>query len=100
MKTQVKKHLCLAASATILVFASVACDDTGLVPAGFPNVVDTVTLYALQGTPISTPSAFDISSGAAVRTDQGFPFDFAFFRMAETPRYLAYPKEDMVSSRH
>jgi hypothetical protein len=78
MKTQVKKHLCLAASATILVLAAVACDDTGLVPAGFPNVIDTVTLYALEGTPISTPSAFDISSGIAVRTDQGFPFDFAF----------------------
>ena len=62
----------------MLVSAAVACDDTGLVPAGFPNFVDTVTMHALKGTPISTPSAFDISTGTAVRTDQGFPFDFAF----------------------
>lgn len=40
--------------------------------------MDTVTLHALRGTPISTPSAFDIAYGNAVRTDQGQAFDFAF----------------------
>jgi len=78
MKTNLKKHFCLAASAAIVVSAAAACDGTGLVPASFPNVVDTVTLHALKGTPISTPSAFDISVGIAVRTDQGSAFDFAF----------------------
>ena len=78
MRPKVITHFCLAASATIVVCAAVACDDTGLLPAGFPNFVDTVTLHALKGTPISTPSAFDISVGIAVRTDQGQAFDFAF----------------------
>jgi hypothetical protein len=73
-----KKPIWMIASTTIVVFAAVACDDTGLVPAGFPNFVDTVTLYALKGTPISTPSAYDISVGTPVRTDQGQAFDFAF----------------------
>jgi len=78
MKHNDSTYLWMAASATIVVFAAVACDDTGLVPAGYPNFVDTVTLHALTGTPISSPSAFDISVGITVRTDQGYPFDFAF----------------------
>jgi hypothetical protein len=55
-----------------------ACDDTGLYPATFANYVDTVTLYALSGTPISTPSAFDIALAVTARTDEGDAFDFAF----------------------
>ena len=78
MKPKIISRLCLVASATIVVCATVACDGTGLLPAGFPNFVDTVTLHALQGTPISTPSAYDVSVGIAVRTDQGQTFDFAF----------------------
>ena len=58
--------------------AAVACDDTGLIPASIPNSVDTVTLYALRGTPIPSKSAFDIAWGIAARTDEGEAFDFAF----------------------
>jgi hypothetical protein len=65
-------------AAAILAVAAVACDDTGLIPASFPNSVDTVTLYALRGTPIPTTSAFDIAYGLAARTDEGDAFDFAF----------------------
>jgi hypothetical protein len=41
------------------------------------SVVDTVTLGALQGTPISTPSGFNISAGP-VRTDASVDFEFAY----------------------
>ena len=41
------------------------------------NVVDTVTLGALEGTPISTPSGFNITVGA-LRTDQSVDFEFAY----------------------
>lgn len=78
MKPKTATQSWLAVSATIVACAVVACDDTGLLPAGAPNIVDTVTLYALSGTPISTPSAFDIAFGIPVRTDQGDAFDFAF----------------------
>ena len=78
MKPNYLKNLWLAASVTIGAMAAVACDDTGLYPAGYPNIVDTTTIYALRMTPIGTPSAFDISIGLPVRTDQGAAFDFAF----------------------
>jgi hypothetical protein len=58
--------------------AAFGCDDSGLYPATYPNYVDTVNLYALRGTPIATPSAFDIAYGITARTDQGDAFDFAF----------------------
>ena len=58
-----------------------ACGDPlGLPPPGIENRVDSlVSLYALSGTPISTPSAYVISFRQPVRTDQSAQgFDFAF----------------------
>lgn len=71
---------CFWSTATVvfILAVAVACDDSGLYPATYPNYVDTVTLYALRGTPIATPSAFDIAFGITARTDQGEAFDFAF----------------------
>lgn len=68
----------LTTAALFLAVIAVACDDTGLIPASFPNSIDTVTLYALRGTPIPTQSAFDIAFGIPARTDEGDAFDFAF----------------------
>jgi hypothetical protein len=68
---------------TLLVFVSGAAaagcgNPTGLA-AYTPNVVDSlVSLYALSGTPVTTPSGFSIPSNAAVRTDLALSFDFAF----------------------
>jgi hypothetical protein len=50
----------------------------GLPPAFISNTVDTVSLYALSGTPVSLPSGYSIIGQRAIRTDQGLPFDFAF----------------------
>jgi hypothetical protein len=77
----------LAAAAAALVWTMVACDDTGgLGEAAFPNVVDTATIYALQLTPLTTPSAFDIANGHTARTDKGEIFDFALdFDESNTP---------------
>ena len=56
-----------------------ACSDSlGLPPATIANKVDTVTLYALSGTPFTTPSAYALNGAVAVRTDQTTAFDFAF----------------------
>jgi hypothetical protein len=64
---------------TGLTLLAAACGDTsGLPEARLANVVDTVSLYALDGTPISTPSAYTLSGRLAVRTDQSASFDFAF----------------------
>jgi hypothetical protein len=56
-----------------------ACRSPQSLPnASIPNTVDTVTLYALQGTPIGTPSAYALIGPEIVHTDQTALFDFAF----------------------
>lgn len=56
-----------------------ACDDpNALLDATVPNVVDTISLFAYQGTPVSTPSGYSIIDARAVRIDQRPDFDFAF----------------------
>jgi hypothetical protein len=57
-----------------------ACGDPFPLPdAGTPNRRDTlVSLYALSGTPVTSPSGYAISFRQRVRTDQVGGFDFAF----------------------
>ncbi|MGH2670828.1 MAG: hypothetical protein ACRDH5_17240 [bacterium] len=56
-----------------------ACDEsTGLPAPTLENVVDTVSLFALDGTPVSAPSGYNIQFRTVVRTDQDTRFDFAF----------------------
>ena len=76
------------AAPTVAVFglallAAACSNSTGLPAPIIPNVVDSsVSLYALFGTPISSPSAYDINLRSVgrqlVRTDQTPAFDFAF----------------------
>lgn len=69
----------LSLAGSLGLFATVACGtDLGLPPPGAPNFSDTLTLFALRGTPITAPSAFDIVLGQVARTQQGELFDFAF----------------------
>ena len=64
---------------TGLALLAAACGDTtGLPAAFFTNVVDTVSLYALRGTPVTQPSAYTLDGAQAVRTDQTTALDFAF----------------------
>ena len=42
------------------------------------NLVDTTTVWALDGTAITDPSGFSVPDRIAVRTDQSAAFDFAF----------------------
>ena len=60
--------------------AQAACGtSTGLPIATVENIVDTVVLFALDGTPVYTPSAYDLSDRSTVRTDRAtVGFDFAF----------------------
>jgi len=68
-----------AASLTVVTVALAACGDTnGLPSAHIVNAVDTVSLYALDGTPPASPSAYDILLVRRVRTDVSTAFDFVF----------------------
>jgi hypothetical protein len=67
------------ALALALVVAAACGDPLGLPPPAVANRVDTLSLYALSGTPITSPSGYVIAFRAKVRTDQSVQgFDFAF----------------------
>jgi len=75
----------LRTSATLrigLVLASAAvtaCGDANLLPPATLGVQeDTVTLWAITGTQIALPSAWDLVLGIAARTDRTSSFDWAF----------------------
>ena len=60
-----------------LALAAACSNDNGIGDATEVNVVDTMTLGSLEGTPISTPSGYRITTGP-VRTDQTVDFEFAY----------------------
>ncbi|MGB7213224.1 MAG: hypothetical protein WBC97_11445 [Gemmatimonadales bacterium] len=67
---------CLVIGAAV---ATAACSVDDLRPtAGILNVVDTVTLGALDGSALTVPSAFSVANNTTVRTDQSSNFDFAY----------------------
>jgi hypothetical protein len=67
-------RLLLAAAALVA-----ACGgETDLAPASIPNVVDTVTMGALNSSPLTVPSGYSVADGNAVRTDVTAAFDFAY----------------------
>lgn len=77
MTRRLLSHRWLALAA--VAFAPIACDGSiGLPPATANNLVDTVTLYALNGTQLGTPSGFDIVNRESIRVEHSEPFDFAF----------------------
>jgi hypothetical protein len=65
--------------AVLLGIAVAACSDPNeLPPATETNVVDTITLYSLDGTPVNQPSAYAIEAGLPIRTDQFSAFDIVY----------------------
>jgi len=65
--------------AVLVALVLAGCNDPNeLPPATETNVVDTITLYSLDGTPVNKPSAYAIQAGLPVRTDQFSAFDFLY----------------------
>jgi hypothetical protein len=73
----VKRHPVLLAAAAVLLAA--ACNDPNELPdPTLQNVVDTVTINAVRGTPPNVPAGFDLVDSRPVRVDQTISFDFIF----------------------
>ena len=81
-----RSHTCL-----VLALALAACSDTELPEPDAANVVDTATIGALAGTPVTVPSGFSVVSGAPVRTDNSNLFDFAYDYDPVTDRHFFLP---------
>lgn len=77
--TSLRLRARLLTAMTGLVLLAAACGEPfGLPAARIENVIDTVSLFALDGTPVATPSAYQIETGTPIRTDRSGNFDFAF----------------------
>src|SRR6185437_11537169 len=70
-------HRFLSLAAVLALAVAIACSNDILGTPSVANATDTVTLGALEGTPISVASGYNISVGA-VRTDQSVEFEFAY----------------------
>jgi hypothetical protein len=81
-----------------LVAAASGCGDPFGQKAQFTNGVDTVTLFALRGTPIRSHSAYDMYTLSTSRTDTTAGYDFAF-EIDSTGRALIYPAGALGLSR-
>jgi hypothetical protein len=70
----------MKAAPFILAVATLAaaCSASQLPPAQLSNVIDTVTLGALDGSALQWPAAYSVADGQAVRTDQSANFDFIY----------------------
>jgi len=69
-------------AATLVAAATLACSDPNAPRANYPNYTDTLALYALNGAPLTAPTAIrlfgDVASGTAeARTDASYQFDVA-----------------------
>jgi len=65
--------------ACALAGAGAACSDANSLPdATLDNRVDTVTVFSLKGTPLTSPSGYSVLNARVVRTDQEDEFDFAY----------------------
>lgn len=75
----------------ILAALTAACSDPNqLAPASQRNVDDTVSIFALHGTPVQSPSGYSVPDGP-VRTDRTSSFDLAYdvaISGADTSHYL------------
>jgi hypothetical protein len=80
----------LALLLAALPLAAACSDPNELLPARESNFVDTLTLFALHGTPVQSPSGYSVFEGP-VRTDRQRDFDFAYdliIANTDTTRYF------------
>ena len=83
-------HLAFGVSALTVIASASGCGDPFGQKAQFGNTVDTLTLYALRGTPIRSHSAYDMYTLSTSRTDTTSGYDFAF-DIDSNGRSLIYP---------
>jgi hypothetical protein len=91
-----KARLALLAAVSVVVGLN-ACGDPTNVGANLPTSVDTLSVFALTGTPPTYPSAISIVARQAVRVDGFATFDVAFDINA-AGNAVIYPVKLVVSS--
>jgi hypothetical protein len=78
--------------ATAIAAGVSACDNPNATNNLVAVIADTLTVFALSGTPPSYPAGFLASSGAVTRADGSFNFDVAFDINASS-QVVIYPQK-------
>jgi hypothetical protein len=86
------RHIVSPVGLAAVVFGVSACDAPNATTNLIPVIADTLTVYALTGTPPSYPAAFLASSGAVTRADGAFNFDVAF-DIGASNQVIVYPQK-------
>jgi len=86
------RQLVPPAGLAAVVFGVSACDAPNATTNLISVIADTLTVYALTGTPPSYPAAFLASSGAVTRADGGFNFDVRF-DIDPSSQVIVYPQK-------
>ena len=92
-----KARLALLATMLVAVFLNAACGKVAGLTAAFATSVDTLSVFALSGTPPSYPSGISIVAGQAVRVDGFANFEIAL-DIDATGNPVIYPVKLVVSS--
>lgn len=87
--------LALAVIAGALVLT--ACSDSTGIVAQLPTITDSYQVYALTGTPASSPSGINTYVRSAVRVDGNANFDVAF-DLNPAGQVLIYPVQKVVNT--
>jgi len=82
--------------AVVVTAAQIGCGDLTSIRATFSNLEATRTVYAMNGTAITLPSALAIRSTLAVLINENFLFDVAF-DIDSTGKVLAYTQARMAN---
>jgi hypothetical protein len=77
-RIQAPRNLAVLCAALSVLAASAACGSLTRPGAQSPNVTDTVTVYAINGTPVDAPTGLWLFGEQAVVINSGFGFDLAF----------------------
>src|SRR5690348_533515 len=91
-----KARLVLLATMSVVVGLN-ACGDPTSLQASLVNSVDTMSVFALSGTPPSYPSGINLLARQPVRVDGGAAFDIAFDIDADG-NAVVYPVKQVVST--
>ncbi len=91
-----KARLALLATMCVVIVLN-ACGNVASLKATLPTTVDTLSLWALSGTPPSYPSAISIVARQIVRVDGFAAFDIAFDIDAKG-KTVVYPVKLVVAS--
>jgi hypothetical protein len=88
----------LALIATIVVVAALnACGNPNSLQASLPTSVDSLSLWALSGTPPTFPRGLSITARQAVRVDASASFDVAL-DINDAGEPVVYPEKLIVST--